>query len=244
MPDSMKEDLNLHPLFAENDVHGLVFDLDGTLIDSVADIVEGMRMTFEQTGFGQLPADYMPDNLHGTSDGIIRFIMAEMGWTAPADLKPLHAQYVRNYASLGHQNTHLYEGVQDALDIFHEAGLPMGICTNKIHAGAIAATQKVGIHDKFDFITGADTWAQAKPSPVPLLETIRMLGLRPEQCLYFGDTSVDAACAQQAGVRFVLFDSGYGDAALKGASHHFAFSHWNDLRDAASEYVLDLPTLT
>src|SRR5690554_5923411 len=109
----MNQELASHPLFAENDVRGLVFDLDGTLIDSVADILEGMRMTFQQAGFGRLPHDYMPDNLHGTSDGIIRFIMAEMGWTAPADLKPLHALYVKNYAALGHQNTHLYNGVQD-----------------------------------------------------------------------------------------------------------------------------------
>lgn len=225
----MTNDLNLHPLFAGADVHGLVFDLDGTLIDSAADILHGMRLTFEQAGYGRLPDDYMPDNLHGTSEGIIRFIMADMGWTAPADVKPLHAQYVLNYASLGHQRTQLYDGVREALDTFREAGLPMGICTNKIHAGAIAATQKVGIHDEFDFITGADTWAQAKPSPVPLLETIRMLGLQPEHCLYFGDTSVDALCAQEAGVRFVLFDSGYGDTALKGASHHFAFSHWDEL---------------
>ena len=233
MSASIENNVVLHPLFTSDDVDGLVFDLDGTLIDSAEDILHGMRLTFEQAGLGRIPDDYIPDNLHGTSDGIMLFIMAEMGWAAPADLEPLHARYIENYAAINHQNTRLYDGVLDVLNACREAALPMGICTNKIHASALAATEKVGIRDMFDFITGADTWAQAKPSPVPLLETLRMIGLSPERCLYFGDTSVDAMCAQEAGVRFVLFESGYGDQALKSTSQYFAFNDWRALHAPA-----------
>lgn len=219
----------LHPLFLDAGVRGIVFDLDGTLIDSAADILHAMRLTFEQAGFGNLPADYMPDNLHGTNEGIMRSIVADMGWTAPADFSSLRARYVTLYTAIDHQRTRLYEGVTDVLSAIREAGLPMGICTNKLHAGALAATRTVGIQGMFDFITGADTWPEAKPSPVPLLETLRMLNLRPEECLYFGDTSVDAQCARAAGVRFVLHESGYGDEALRQAPRHFAFHEWNEL---------------
>lgn len=225
----MKQRLNLHPMLLESDVRGLVFDLDGTLIDSAADIIHGLRVTFEEAGLGRLPEDYFPDNLHGTSEGIMRSILADMGWAAPADLAPVKARYVEHYAALGHQRTHLYTGVPDVLAACRVASLPMGICTNKMHMNAVAATQKVGIHGLFDFISGADTWPEAKPSPLPLLETIRMLGLEPRQCLYFGDTSVDAECARAAGVRFVLYESGYGDADLAGGLQHFAFRDWNEL---------------
>ncbi|MFA7668666.1 MAG: HAD-IA family hydrolase [Burkholderiaceae bacterium] len=225
----MKPQLNLHPLLLENDVRGLVFDLDGTLIDSAPDIIHGLRVTFEEGGLGRLPEDYFPDNLHGTSDGIIRSILADMGWPIPADLAPIKARYVEHYAALGHQRTQAYTGVHDVLSACRDAALPLGICTNKVHSNAIAAAQKVGIHDLFDFISGADTWPASKPSPVPLLETIRMLGLTPEQCLYFGDTSVDAECAHAAGVRFVLYESGYGDAEVAGVSRHFTFSDWGEL---------------
>src|SRR5690606_23142430 len=152
-----------------------------------------------------------------------------MGWPAPADFVPLKAQYVQNYSTLDHSATKLYAGAQNVLNACRGASLAMGICTNKVHASALAATQKVGIHGLFDFISGSDSWAQAKPSPIPLLETIRMLGLQPEQCLYFGDTSIDAECAHQAGVRFVLHESGYGDLALKEAPRHFAFRQWDEL---------------
>lgn len=227
-----QQNLSLHPLLSQDDVRGLIFDLDGTLVDSAKDIINGMRLTFQQAGLGTLPQDYFPDNLHGTSEGIMRFILADMGWPVPADFATLKAQYVHNYSTLGHGTTRLYAGVQEVLDACRNTSLAMGVCTNKVHASALTATRKLGIHQMFDFISGSDTWAQAKPSPLPLLETIRMLGLEPEQCLYFGDTSVDAECARDAGVRFVLHESGYGDQALKGMSRHFAFRQWSDLLGA------------
>ncbi|NLC37339.1 MAG: HAD-IA family hydrolase [Alcaligenaceae bacterium] len=225
----MKNDSYLHPLFTENDVRGVVFDLDGTLIDSAGDILQGMRMTLEQAGLGKVPDDYFPDNMHGTVEGILRAIVADMGWNAPADFTPLNKGYLANAAKLDLQHTRVYEGALEVLQACRAGGLPMGICTNKGHAGALTATRKFGIHDLFDFITGCDTWSQPKPSPVPLLETIRMLGLTPDQCLYFGDTSVDAECARAAGVRFVLHQAGYADPALAGLPAHFVFSDWNEL---------------
>lgn len=229
MPDLMKPELFLHPLFSAKDVHGVVFDLDGTIIDSAADILHAMRLTLEQAGIGSLPDDYFPDNLHGTSAGILQFIIADMGWTSPDELAPLQSAYVENYRGLRHQNTHLYPQAQEVLQSCRAAGLPLAICTNKVHASALMAIQKVGLDGTFDFVTGSDTWAQAKPSPLPLLETIRMLDLDPAHCLYFGDTSVDAQCARDAGVRFVLHESGYGDAALKTQDSYFAFAHWEEL---------------
>nr|WP_257215225.1 HAD-IA family hydrolase [Pollutimonas harenae] len=230
----------MHSLLQRDDVRGLVFDLDGTIVDSAADIINGMRLTFQQAGLGTLPQDYFPDNLHGTSEGIMRDILADMGWQAPTDFSPLKAQYVQNYSTLGHGTTQLYAGAQDVLNACRDASLAMGICTNKVHASALAATHKVGIHGLFDFISGSDSWAQPKPSPIPLLETIRMLGLEPEQCLYFGDTSIDAECARNAGVRFVLHASGYGDPALEDAPRYFAFSQWSELLGASTGSVNDI----
>lgn len=234
----MKHNINLHPLFAQNDVRGLVFDLDGTLIDSAADILHGMRLTLEQAGLGRLPDDYFPDNLHGTSEGIMRSIIADMGWATPKNFASLKAQYVANYTSLGHSRTRLYDGALAVLRACRAAGLPMAICTNKMHAIALTAMQKLDIATMFSAISGADTWRESKPSPVPLLETIRMLGLEPAQCLYFGDTSVDAECAQAAGVPFVLHESGYGDQALKRASWRFAFRQWDELLRASTGLAL------
>lgn len=229
MPDAMKPDLMLHPLFTANDVHGVVFDLDGTIIDSAADIIHGMRLTLQQAGIGTLPDDYFPDNLHGTSVGIIQYIIEDMGWAPPDDLSPILAAYTENYRALRHQNTKLYGGSLAVLQACRQAGLPLAICTNKVHISALSALEKVGLNGAFDFVSGCDTWAQAKPSPLPLLETIRMLDLEPGNCLYFGDTSVDAMCARDAGVRFVLHEAGYGDEALKTQTQHFNFRHWDEL---------------
>ena len=224
----MKYDTALHPLFLDN-VTGVVFDLDGTLIDSAGDIVRGMHMAFEQAGLGTLPEDYFPDNMHGTTEGIIRFIAADMGWALPADVAPLVDLYLANAATLGLRHTEMYEGALDVLKLCAEAGIAMGICTNKSEAGALFSTRKFGIEEMFGFITGHDTWGAAKPSPIPLIETVRRLNVEPSQCLYFGDTSADAECAWAAGVRFALHEAGYGDPDLHDLPRHFAFSKWTEL---------------
>jgi HAD superfamily hydrolase (TIGR01549 family) len=218
-----------HPLLLAEDIQGLIFDLDGTLLDSAKDILQGMRETFVQAGIGQLPDDYFPDNLAGTGENIIRSVFNDMGWTIPVDLQPFYHLFAENYSKLNLRNTQLYPFAADVLQAGKAAHLHLGVCTNKTHASALTATKHFGIDTLFSFITGADTWAAAKPSPIPLLETIRMLGLRPEQCLYFGDTSVDAECAQDAGVRFALHTMGYGEKSLKNASNYLTFERWEDL---------------
>ncbi len=229
MLNTLPAGLKLHSLLTQDDVRGLVFDLDGTIIDSAPDIIQGMRLTFEQAGLDRLPSDYFPGDLHGTRDGIMRSIIADMGWQVPADFESLKTRFVQNYAALDHMNTSVYAGAQDVLEACRDAALPMGICTNKIYESAVSATHKMGIHELFDYISGSDSWSQAKPSPVPLLETIRMLGLKPEQCLYFGDTSVDAECARDAGVRFVLHTAGYGGSSLNDTPRDFMFQRWDEL---------------
>lgn len=225
----MKNLSTLHPLFSSADIQGLVFDLDGTLIDSAADIIHAMRVTFQQAGIGTIPDSYCPDNLHGTGEGIMRDTVADMGWSQELDYAALREQYIAVYAKQNHKRTSLYSHVSAVLKECQQAGIPMAICTNKLHDTAISAMQTLGIYEQFGVISGSDTWSAAKPSPIPLNETIRCMGLQPSQCLYFGDTSVDAACAEAAGVRFILHESGYGDVALSNMPRHFSFQSWGDL---------------
>lgn len=229
--DTTLSRVRLGPLLAQADVRGVVFDLDGTLIDSAADILASIRETFRQAGYGEVPDSYFPDNLHGTSDGIMCSVIQDMGWQEPQDMAALKQLYYSVYVAQDHRHTQLYPGVMDVLEGCADT-LSMAICTNKIHRNAMAATEKVGIQRYFKVISGADSWAEAKPSPIPLLETIRCMGLTPDQCLYFGDTSVDAACAAHAGVRFVLHRSGYGDTALANMPNHHAFDRWDELFSA------------
>lgn len=233
----MNDNLQLHPLLRNNDVRGVVFDLDGTLIDSAADILHGMRLTLEQAGVGTMPEDYFPDNLHGTSAGILRSIVDDLGWSKNQDFNALERQYLVNAASINLERTRLFSGALAVLKALKATGLPMAICTNKTYAGAIAAVQKFNIHGLFDFITGCDTWDEAKPSPMPLLKTMEQIAVPAEDCLYFGDTSTDAECAHAAGVRFILFEAGYGDSQLGTWPAHFAFNDWNELLEGEETHA-------
>ncbi len=220
---------DVQSLLLEQDLRGVVFDLDGTLLDSATDIMDGMRLTFEHSGYGVLAPDYVSDNLHGTCENIMQHIINDMGWQQPTEFDSLKEQYFRYYASLNYRNTQLYPGALAVLQACAQAGLAIGVCTNKSYASALSVSQLLHIDTYFNTISGSDSWGQAKPSPVPLLETIRSLGVQPEQCLYFGDTSVDALCASRADVRFVLHTAGYGDVGLRDSSWYAAFEQWNQL---------------
>lgn len=225
----MENVAHLHHALLANDIKGLIFDLDGTLIDSAKDILQALRLSFAQAGIGDLPDDYIPSDLHGTGEGIMKSVIEDMGWTGPSDFKAFRKVFIDNYTHLQPRQTHLYPAVIDFLTAAKRSGLIMGVCTNNTQASAKITTQRFGLDSFFSFTTGADTWSVAKPSPVPLIETIRMLDLQPEECVYFGDTSVDAEAALGAGVRFALHTTGYGDKALKGKPTFLAFKHWQDL---------------
>src|SRR3546814_18929124 len=79
-------------------------------------MISGRGRTSHQVGMGSLHKVYFPENLHGTSEGIRRDILADMGWPAPDDFVPRKAQYVQNYSSLGHGTTSLYDGAHEVLN--------------------------------------------------------------------------------------------------------------------------------
>lgn len=202
----------------------IVFDLDGTLIDSAPDICgvanrllapHGAQISLAQThsfignGVGvfitrMLDAVALPQTLHGA-------------------LLPQFKEAYLTAFSL----TKPYEGVQGALAALQAAGHPMGICTNKPIAPCMAVLDHLDLRRSFGTFWGGDSLAVSKPDPAPLHAAFAALGEGPR--LYVGDSEVDAQTAQAAGVPFLLFAKGYRKSPVEQIAHLAVFDDFAQL---------------
>ncbi|MBT9382863.1 phosphoglycolate phosphatase [Pseudooceanicola sp. CBS1P-1] len=189
----------------------IVFDLDGTLIDSAPDIREAANGLLEDEGLPPLSISETRRFIGEGSPTFVRLMMAARD-IEPDRHAPLLAQFLdrlKGAVAL----TRVYPGAKAALDALAQAGHSLAICTNKPEAPARAVLDHLGLLPRFAEVLGGDSLPQRKPAPEPLLAVLDRLPAGP--AIYIGDSEVDAATAEAAGVPFLLFTEGY----RKGAVH-------------------------
>lgn len=207
----------------------IVFDLDGTLIDSAPDIHACVNTVLDQHGAPLLTLDQVRSFIGGGVDVLWQKVIAAR--ELPDDRK---ADYVAAFM-LCYQNatqmTRLFPGVADSLDLLADRGHPLGICTNKPHAVTRIILEHFGIAHLFGCVIGGDSVPERKPHPAPLRAALAGLGADPLQpkAFYVGDSEFDAACAAAVPVPFLIFSQGYRQTPLSDLPHLASFDHFADL---------------
>ncbi|MBK5933086.1 phosphoglycolate phosphatase [Rhodovulum imhoffii] len=185
---------------------GLIFDLDGTLIDSAPDVHAAVNKTLEEIGTGGLPLEQVRGFIGNGVGVLMERVIAAKGLSQDAHASLLSI-FRRHYDADPATLTTLYPNVAETVAHFHAMGLPLGICTNKPEAPTRTILESFGFLGAFDSIVGGDSTSARKPDPVPLLTARDRLGVT--DVIYIGDSEVDAECAQRAGLPFALFSGGY-----------------------------------
>lgn len=184
----------------------IVFDLDGTLIDSAPDIRAAVNRTLEGEGHAALD---LPTVISFIGHGLPRLVARAM--EARGIPMEHHARLtgvtLSDYNAASHDQTRAYPGVIAALERLRAEGHALGICTNKPEGPARKVLDQFGMAHLFDVVVGGDTLAQRKPDPAPLRHAFAALGVQAG--LYVGDSEVDADTAQAAGAPFAFFTQGY-----------------------------------
>lgn len=202
----------------------VVFDLDGTLIDSAPDI---HRVANEVLALEGLPPITFAQARSYIGSGVPVFVarmLEARGLKAEGPRQArMVAAFLDRYES-AHELTAPYPGATDALAALARAGHPLGLCTNKPHGPALAALRAFGLSDTFAAVTGGDSLAVRKPHAAPLLATFDALGRGPG--LFVGDSEVDAETAARAGLPFLLFTRGYRKSPVEAIPHRAAFDDW------------------
>lgn len=186
-------------------VRGVVLDLDGTLVDTIADVAAALSGAFGAVGLPAVgPEQVLPAMGHGAVD-LVRSVLRGVDPARADDdafVQAVHADYQERYAARPAELSEVFADGTAALHALREAGLRVGICTNKSTRLAHAVLEAVGLSQVVEVVVGRDAVEHPKPDPRHLLEVLDQLGLAPEETVYVGDNPVDVVVGTGAGVTY------------------------------------------
>jgi phosphoglycolate phosphatase len=196
----------------------LVFDLDGTLVDSAPDLCIAVNRLLQERGRRPLSLQQVKRMIGDGVPALVSRALAESG-LASADGADAVGRFLELYETGAVRLTRPYPQVPETLTALRRRGYRTAICTNKPQHATITVVDGLGLGALFDGIAGGDAFAVKKPDPGHLLGLIRALGGSPEAAAMVGDNENDAAAAHAAGIPLVLMRYGYArvDPASLGA---------------------------
>jgi phosphoglycolate phosphatase len=188
-------------------IHAVLFDLDGTLIDSAPDLAGAANALRETRGLEPLPYERLRPMVGAGARGMVG---AAFG-VAPgdADFEPLRDAFLDLYAKGLLQRTAVFADMAPVLDALERHALSWGIVTNKAHRFTTPVVEGLGLHRRAGVVICGDTLPLAKPHPDPLLEAARRLSVEPAHCVYVGDDLRDVQAGRSAGMATVVAAWGY-----------------------------------
>lgn len=220
----------------------VVFDLDGTLVDSAPDLIDSLNTLFLREGWPPLPADEARSLIgSGMKPLIARGLKAKNVDTDAATLEALYAEFVDDYASRIAKFTRPYPGVEKALDRLAAAGFRLAVCTNKLEWLAVKLLDALSLSDRFATICGQDTFGVPKPDPRALLRTIEASGGSSSRAVMVGDSATDVRTAQAASIPVVVVDFGYTEIPVPELGADHIISHYDALPDTVAKLVKTPP---
>lgn len=187
-------------------IKAVLFDLDGTLLDSAPDLVATLNQLRSQLGLAALPVDELR---HFVSHGALGLIKAGMPPCDEETYEQWREAFLRHYADNSFVESRPFEGVEAVLEKLESSGIPWGIVTNKMEYLTLPILEKLGWLASATVIICGDTVANNKPHPEPVLTACESIGVDPCQALMVGDDQRDIESGLKAGCKTALVTYGY-----------------------------------
>ena len=193
----------------------IVFDLDGTLIDTAPDLIDTLNFTLSQHGLPTVPYEEARPLIGGGARGMIeKALLLEGRSAATADVDALYAPFVAHYAEHIADRSRPFPGLEPALDEMARAGHRLAVCTNKLEWLSRRLLDAMQLSGRFAAICGQDTFAVQKPDPRIFRSTVLQAGGEPHRAIMVGDSITDIRTARAANVPVVAVDFGYTDVPV------------------------------
>jgi len=191
---------------AANAPKAVLFDLDGTLLDTAPDMAGALNALRTMEGLAELPfADIRPHVSHGAA----RLIEVGFSCTGGARFEHLRDRFLELYSRDLACRTRLFPGLDTVLDEMDATGISWGIVTNKPAWLTEPLVDAVGLRPRVRCVVSGDTLSRKKPHPEPLLHAARQMGRVPAECVYVGDAERDVQAGRAAGMRTIVAGFGY-----------------------------------
>jgi phosphoglycolate phosphatase len=208
----------------------IVFDLDGTLVDTAPDLVDTLNVIFAREGFAPLAYEHARNFVGGGARVMIaRGFNAQGRALSPNKLEQLFKDFIAHYSEHLTDRSLPFPGLTEALDLLAARGCRFAVCTNKLEALSVQLLGKLGLADRFATICGQDTFGIQKPDPEILRRTIRAAGGTVETAVMIGDSVTDIRTARAAGIPVIVVDFGYNERPIAEFGPDRIISHFSEL---------------
>lgn len=217
----------------------VVFDLDGTLADTGADLIHAANICFQERGLGDLldPETDKSIGMKGARAMLTAGFTRAFGAADQDMVTEDYQKFLGYYAENIDVYTRMYEGAEAALGRVHDAGYLCAVCTNKPEGLAETLMQRLGVRGHFGALIGADTLSERKPHPMPLVEAVKRVGGDISRTVLVGDTITDHKTARAAGVASLLVTFGPDGEEVCDLQPDGLLSHYNRLDAAVTRLI-------
>jgi phosphoglycolate phosphatase len=211
----------------------IVFDLDGTLVDTAPDLINALNFVLDREGLAPVPL-HAARNLIGAGARrlIERGLELEGRHASPQDIARLTADFIDYYADHIADASRPFEGLESALDDLSSRGFRFAVCTNKLEWLSKRLLDQLGLSARFAAICGADTFGVSKPDPAILRETIARAGGEISSSIMVGDAGTDIGVARRAGVPVIGVSFGYTEVPIAELKPDRLIAHMRELPGA------------
>lgn len=191
----------------------VILDLDGTLLDTAADLAAAVNRMLHELGRDPLPEATVAAYVGKGAEVLVH---RALGGGLDAQVDPLlhargHHAFLRHYRDTNGLHARLYEGVREGLGAMRAKGLRLACVTNKPQAFADPLLERCGLRDEFEIVLGGDALPAKKPDPMPLLHAAHHFGVVPADVVAIGDSVNDALAARAAGMTVLIVPYGYNE---------------------------------
>ena len=220
----------------------IVFDLDGTLIDTAPDLISTLNLILAGEGLPPVPYDEARRMIGGGARGMIAKALDSEGRPeAKAELDRLFGAFIEHYAAHIADRSRPFPHLETTLDRHAARGHRRAVCTNKLEWLSVRLLNTLKLSQHFVAICGQDTFGVMKPDPAILQGTVRRAGGELDRAIMVGDSGTDVRTARAAGVPVIAVDFGYSEAPIATFRPDRIISSFADLPDAvcALESAID-----
>ena len=216
----------------------IVFDLDGTLIDTAPDLIHTLNLVLTQEGLSAVPYATARNLIGGGAQVMIRRALAAEGRDATdAEMDRLYAAFIAYYSEHIADRSRPFPGLDSALNDLRAAGHELAVCTNKLEWLSLRLLKALNLTHRFAAICGPDTFGVMKPDPEVFRQTVRRAGGEPSRAIMVGDSKTDIHTGRAARVPVIAVDFGYTDVPIASLQPDRIISSFSELPAAIGDLL-------
>src|SRR3954454_11311107 len=217
----------------------VVFDLDGTLVDTAPDLINALNFILSREGLPAVPLKSARNMIGAGARKLLeRGLELDGRHVGPKDLDRLTNDFIAHYAAHIADESRPFEGVEDALDDLSARGCRFAVCTNKLEGLSKLLLDELGLSSRFSAICGADTFGVSKPDPAILQQTVARAGGHLSSAVMVGDAGPDVGVARRARIPVIGVAFGYTDVPIADLKPDRLIGHMRELPGAVRTLML------